>query len=197
MIEEEKARLAELKAKTELTAEEKTEMSGLEVKTTTNEKTFTQEQVNNLIKKESAKAVEKLIKDLGVDTFENAKEGIEKLKALEDDKKTDLEKLQEQVKALTDAQSEKETVLSMKNNEVELLKAGVPAEKINTYTKLLNTYDGDDMTVKMESVLKDFPLTPSVPVDQPSNIGGQVGGGSSEKTLEQESADLDAVFGIS
>lgn len=196
LTEEQKKRLVELKEKAELTAEEKTELEGLEKEPTTEEKKFTQEQVNGMIKKESAKAVEKLLKDLGVDSFENAKDGIAKLKEIEDSKKTDLEKLQEQVKLLTEQQQEKDSIVSQKEIQIALLGANVPKEKLEQYTKLLSITEGDTMDSKMESVLKDFPLTPTEPNEPPPSIGGQVGQGSEVKTLEQESADLDAVFGL-
>ena len=42
------------------------------------ETTFTQEQVNGIASKEAKKAQEKLLRDLGVEDFESAKDGLAK-----------------------------------------------------------------------------------------------------------------------
>src|SRR5690625_276890 len=41
-------------------------------------KTFTQEDVNNIATKEARKAQEKVFKELGIEDFENAKEGLDR-----------------------------------------------------------------------------------------------------------------------
>src|SRR5690554_1254091 len=44
------------------------------------EKLFRQEDVNNIVAREVKKTQEKLLKELGIDDFENAKEGLQKFR---------------------------------------------------------------------------------------------------------------------
>lgn len=85
-------------------------------------KTFTQEDVNNIATKESRKAQEKLFKDLGIEDFEDAKEGMKKFQEWQESQKTEAEKKDEKLTNL-----EKEH-LSIKS-ENELLKAQISASK--------------------------------------------------------------------
>ena len=77
------------------------------------EKTFTQKDVNNLIKKETAQATEKLLKSLGFEGFENAKDGITKFKEWQDSQKTDAEK---QAAALEQASKDLEATKAEKKH---------------------------------------------------------------------------------
>ena len=73
----------------EQTVDQATQNLGEEnVETTTTEQsgetTFTQEQVNGIASKEAKKAQEKLLRDLGVEDFESAKDGLAKFKEYQD-----------------------------------------------------------------------------------------------------------------
>src|SRR5690606_14787496 len=59
------------------------------------EKIFRQEDVNNIVAREVKKTQEKLLKELGIDDFENAKEGLQKFREWQELQKTEQEKLQE------------------------------------------------------------------------------------------------------
>lgn len=63
-------------------------------------KTFTQEELNGIVAKESKSAVEKILKELGVEDVKGAKDGLSKLKELRDKDKTELEKATERIKQL-------------------------------------------------------------------------------------------------
>src|SRR5690606_25019076 len=65
------------------------------------EKLFRQEDVNNIVAREVKKTQEKLLKELGIDDFENAKEGLQKFREWQESQKTEQEKLQESVQKLT------------------------------------------------------------------------------------------------
>ena len=69
--------------------------------TKTEEKSFTQEDVNNIVAKETKKAVEKLLKDLGVEDVISAKEGLKKFKEIQDAQKSDYDKALETIEKLT------------------------------------------------------------------------------------------------
>ena len=76
------------------------------VETKTEENNFTQEDVNNIVAKETKKAVEKLLKDLGVEDVKSAKEGLKKLKEIQDAQKSDYDKALEKIELLTKENTE-------------------------------------------------------------------------------------------
>ena len=61
------------------------------------EKLFRQEDVNNIVAREAKKAQEKLLKQLGIDDFDSAKEGLEKFREWQESQKTEAEKQAEQL----------------------------------------------------------------------------------------------------
>src|SRR5690625_6266165 len=54
--------------------------------------TFSQEDVNNIVAREAKKAQEKLLKQLGIEDFDNAKEGFQKFQEWQESQKTEAEK---------------------------------------------------------------------------------------------------------
>src|SRR5690554_6122969 len=110
-------------------------------------KTFTQEDVNNLIAKETRKQQEKLLKKLGIDDFENAKEGMAKFKEWQESQKTEQEKQQEALDNLT---KEKES-LSSENASLKAslsaLKQGVKADSVEDVVALAERLVNDDVTI--------------------------------------------------
>lgn len=85
-------------------------------------KAFTQEDVNNIATKEARKAQEKVFKELGIEDFENAKEGMKKFQEWQESQKTEAEKKDEK---LTNLEKEHLSIQS----ENELLKAQIAATK--------------------------------------------------------------------
>src|SRR5574344_1381018 len=64
----------------------------VEATKTEESKTYTQEDFNNVVAKEVKTAKEKLLKELGVEDFKSAKDGIAKAKEIQEAQKTDLQK---------------------------------------------------------------------------------------------------------
>lgn len=122
-------------------------------------KTFSQEDVNNLIARESRKSQEKILKQLGIEDFENAKEGFQKFKEWQESQKTEAEKQAEQLKQLeenyTKISNEKETLTA----QLSALKIGVDAEAVNDVVVLAKTLVNDevDMDKAIEQVLEKYP----------------------------------------
>ena len=81
----------------------------------TETRTFTQDDVNNLIAKESRKAVEKAMSELGVTDARSAKEALAKAKELMEAQKSNEQKLAEQIKA----ESERATLAEQKAAAIE------------------------------------------------------------------------------
>lgn len=65
------------------------------VETTKTEEMIPQSQVNGIVAKETKAAIEKMLKDLGVEDVKSAKEGLNKFKELQEAQKTESEKLAE------------------------------------------------------------------------------------------------------
>lgn len=192
---EQKARLKELKEKSDLTDEEKAEVA--ELNKLESGKTFTQDEVNGIVTKETRKAVEKMLKDLGVEDIKNAKDGLVKLKELQDKDKTELEKAQGEIETLTAQLAEKDTLIAGAEVKTALLGAGVTGEQLETYTRRYKTYDGETLEDNIKTLLEDFPLTPVDNGNPPPNLGGKTGGGGQGKTMEELQVEMDAIAGLS
>lgn len=87
-------------------------------------KTFTQEDVNRLLKAEKEAAKKSLLKELGVDDAKTAKEGLARYREILDKDKTDAEKAKEGLAAETKAKGEAEKRALLAEAKVEALSAG-------------------------------------------------------------------------
>lgn len=122
-------------------------------------KTFTQEDVNNIAAREAKKAQEKFLKQLGIDDFENAKEGLKKFKEWQDSQKTEAEKQAEQLKAAEAKQAELTERATTLEAQVSALKAGVNADSVEDVVALAKVYvnDDTDITAAIEKVVEKYP----------------------------------------
>jgi hypothetical protein len=123
------------------------------------EKMLPQSEVNNLIAKEKKKATEKILRDLGIDDFENAKEGLKKFKEWQESQKSEAQKLSDRLQAL-----EKEKGSLSEENErlkaqLSALKAGVKADSVEDVVVLARNYLSDDvdMDQAIQKVLEKYP----------------------------------------
>lgn len=178
---EQKARIKELKEKGSLTEEEQTELNSLNK--LESGKTYSQDEVNGLITKKSREAQEKMLKDLGIDSMESAKDGLAKLKDLQDKDKTELEKAQSTIADLTKQIEGLTSDISGKDIQVALLGAGVNGEQLPRYTKLYGTYEGENVEDNIKSLLEEFPLE-TKQVQTPA-FSSKSGGASTEPTMEE------------
>jgi len=122
-------------------------------------KTFTQEDVNNIVARETKKATEKLLRQLGIEDFENAKEGLKKFKEWQDSQKTEAQKQAERLESL-----EKEKGSLVEQNatlkaQLSALKAGVKAESVEDVVVLAKNLVTDevDMDQAIQKVLEKYP----------------------------------------
>lgn len=132
-------------------------------------KTFTQEDVNGIAAKEVKKAQEKLLKDLGFNDFENAKDGLAKLKEWQESQKSEAEKQSEALKA-------RETELSDAQNQMKALKAenaalkqGVNADSVEDVVALAERLVNEETTIDqaIKVVLDKYPQFGSVQDNEP------------------------------
>lgn len=107
-------------------------------------KTFTQEDVNALLKKEKESAKKALLKELGVEDAKSAKDGLTKYKEILDKDKTDAQKAQETADAETKARQEAEKRALLAEAKVEVLSAGCKPEYLSDVITLAMTKVADD-----------------------------------------------------
>lgn len=123
------------------------------------DKTFTQEDVNNIATKEARKAQEKLFKELGIEDFESAKEGMAKFQEWQDAQKTDAEKQAERLTQLeqthADTQAENETLKA----QISAVKVGVATDSVEDVVTLAKNLVGEDvdMDAAIKQVIEKYP----------------------------------------
>ena len=130
------------------------------VETKTEEKTFTQEDVNNLVAKESKKAVEKLLKDLGVEDVKSAKEGLKKFKEIKDPQKSDYDKALETIEKLT---KENDTYKAEKKSreDIDSIKSILKEKQIDEkYAKTIKKLMTDEISEEsvMATIEEELPM---------------------------------------
>ena len=142
------------------------------------QKTFTQEELNNLIAKEKKAAQENFLKSVGFDDFKNAKDGLAKFKDWQDSQKTDAEKqaaaLEQASKDLEATKAEKETIAA----QLAAVKAGADPEALEDLIVLAKTKVTDEVTIDeaIKQTLEKYPHFKAQQEQQqnkPSFSGGQ------------------------
>lgn len=94
-------------------------------------KTFTQEDVNRLLKAEKESAKKALLKELGVEDAKSAKEGLAKYREILDKDKTDAQRAQESLGTETKAREAAEARAALAEAKVEVLSAGCKADYLD------------------------------------------------------------------
>lgn len=122
-------------------------------------KTFTQDELNNVAAKEAKKAQEKLLKQLGIDDFANAKDGLAKFKDWQESQKTEAQKQADRLKDLeTNFTSTSEENSTLKA-QISAMKAGVLGESVEDVVTLAKTMVSDDMDMDaaIAKVVEKYP----------------------------------------
>lgn len=122
-------------------------------------KTFTQEELNNIAAKEAKKAQEKLLKQLGIEDFNNAKDGLQKFKEWQDSQKTDQQKQADRLKELETNFSSTSDENSMLKAQISAMKVGVLAESVEDVVVLakMMVNDETDMDAAIVKVVEKYP----------------------------------------
>ncbi len=122
-------------------------------------KTFTQDELNNIAAKEAKKAQEKLLKQLGVDDFANAKDGMAKFKEWQESQKTEAQKQAERLKELETNFSSTSEENGMLKAQISAMKVGVLAESIEDVVTLAKTMVSEDldMDAAIAKVVEKYP----------------------------------------
>lgn len=122
-------------------------------------KTFTQDDVNNIAAKEAKKATEKLLKQLGVADFKTAKEGLEKFKEIQDSQKTDAQKAIDKAQTLENENTGLSGQVKILNAQLAALKADVSPDSLEDVIVLANNLVSEETSIDqaIEQVLKKYP----------------------------------------
>ena len=122
-------------------------------------KSFSQDDVNAIATKQAREAQEKMLKQLGIEDFDNAKEGMKKFQEWQESQKTEAEK---QTEALKNFEKQNGT-LSNENETLKAslsaLKAGVLADSVPDVVTLAKTMLSDevDMDAAIAAVVEKYP----------------------------------------
>lgn len=123
------------------------------------EKQLPQSQVNALIAKEAKKAQEKLLRQLGVEDINNAKDALEKYKSLQDEQKTELQRAQDLAASATKEKDSLTTQIESLTAEIAAMKLGVLGENTADVVALAKNYLSDDVDLQaaIANVVEKYP----------------------------------------
>ncbi|MBU9711069.1 hypothetical protein [Evansella tamaricis] len=122
-------------------------------------KTFTQEDVNNLIAKETRKQQEKILKDLGIDDFKNAKEGMKKFQDWQESQKTEAQKQQEKLQDLENNYNTTSQENQSLKAQLAALKTGVQSDSVEDVVALAERLVSDEVSLDeaINQVIEKYP----------------------------------------
>lgn len=123
------------------------------------EKVYKQQDVNNIVAKESKKATEKLLKELGIEDFDNAKDGLAKFKKWQEDQKTEEQKKDEALENLEKDKQSLSTENSTLKAQLAALKQGVIADSVEDVVALAERLVSDEKTIDeaIKEVIEKYP----------------------------------------
>lgn len=134
-------------------------VDGEQVEEPVAEKSFTQEELNKIIVREKEKATKSVLKSLGFEDTKTAKTKISELMSLEDESKSDLEKLMQGKEKAEKNLAEKESKVTELETQLSLLKLGITPEKISEANALIALKISEDKNMEeaVEELRIDFP----------------------------------------
>lgn len=179
--------MAEENQTVEAVVEQKTE--------TTAEKTYTQKDIDSMMGGIKADAQKKLLKELGIEDVGSAKEGLKKLKEMQDAQLSEAEKLKSQIAELEKAKADAHSLAEAASAKFVAVAKGVPADKVDKVVKLAGSYDGETVEAKIDAVLADFPEIVKAPATPAPTFGTQTQA-KTPNEAEKVSAELDKIFGL-
>ena len=123
------------------------------------EKPIPQWKVNKIVTREVRKAQEDLLRQLGIEDFESAKEGLQKFREWQDAQKSREEKQLEQFKKMEQQLEEFQTENTKLKAQIAALKAGVRSDSLEDVIVLANNLVNEDTSIDeaIQKVLKKYP----------------------------------------
>lgn len=153
------------------------------------ERTFTQADLDRIVKERLVKQEASQLKQLGVASFDEAKAAAAKVREIEEAQKSEAQKLQDQLRAIearaTHAESKRREALVKAEAVVQFGKAGIASDRYGAALKLLDAsqikVNDDDSISGIEDAitalleenafLKAEPAAQTTPPKQPTRLG--------------------------
>lgn len=144
-----------------------------------NDKTFTQEQVNSMIAAEKRKNLSSVYKGLGFESEDDAKQFVEKYKQEEEKNKSDLVKAQEEVKKAQAEKAAEATKAQDLQYRFDAMAEGCDAKSAEDVVVLAKAKmsDDKDFAAALKEVKEQYPAM----FGQSASGGGTGGGGTSPR----------------
>ena len=123
------------------------------------EKPIPQWKVNKIVTREVRKAQEDLLRQLGIEDFESAKEGLQKFREWQDAQKSQEEKQLEQLKKMEQQLTGFQTENAKLKAQIAALKAGVKSDSLDDVIVLANNLVDEDTSIDeaIQKVLNKYP----------------------------------------
>lgn len=125
-------------------------------------KFYTQDDLNNIVAKESKKAIEKMLKDLGVEDVKSAKEGLKKFNEIQEAQKTDLQKALERAELaeqkIATYESEKKEQIEITSIENILKNKSIDTNYAKTIKKLIGQVDEINEELVVKVIEEELPM---------------------------------------
>jgi DNA-binding transcriptional regulator YdaS (Cro superfamily) len=154
---------------------------------------YTDDDMNNLIAKGKADAVEGVLKELGIPTVADAKKNLAALKAWQDSQKTDAQKALDDAKASTERATAAETRATKAEMMAEALRAGVDPEKLDDAIALAEKAEGATAAEKVKATIEKRAWLLGKEV--PAAFGAKVKGQEVDAKAKAQ-AEVNAAFGL-
>lgn len=138
------------------------------------EKKYTDAELNDIIKGKQSEQVNKLLKDLGIESQGSLKERIAALKKYEDEHKTELDKEKEGRSAAEKARDEAVTRADKAEAKAEALALGVPADRADDLVSLAMSEQGETIKDKVTNALTKRPWMKEPTTPPAPNANGRI-----------------------
>lgn len=125
------------------------------------EKTFTQSEVNRMMKGEKEKGRAAILKELGVKDFRTAKEGLDKYRASVEESKTDLQKATDAVAQANTEKAEAESRAVFAETCVTAIQAGVSSEYVKDFVAIALQKASAEEEADMDDIISSMKTNPA------------------------------------
>lgn len=125
------------------------------------EKTFTQSEVNRMMKGEKEKGRAAILKELGVKDFKTAKEGLDKYWASVEENKTDLQKATDAVAQANTEKAEAESRAVFAETCVTAIQAGVSSEYVKDFVAIALQKASAEEEADMDGIIAAMKTNPA------------------------------------
>ena len=156
-------------------------------------KTYTEAELGAIISRKEGAAIEKVLKDLGLPSVDDAKKNLAALKTWQDSQKTEAEKAAATAKEATDKLTAAESRAFAAEMKADAMAAGIDPKKLDRAVKIIATYDGKTSADKVAAFLAENPEFKAGTT--PPEFGGKIKGEAVDEKAKV-AAEINAAFGI-